>query len=41
MRCAFAAAWDAWQGVLGLELPEGGHYLAFGELRFAHHLLLT
>jgi putative ubiquitin-RnfH superfamily antitoxin RatB of RatAB toxin-antitoxin module len=23
MRCAFAAAWDAWQGVLGLELPEG------------------
>jgi putative ubiquitin-RnfH superfamily antitoxin RatB of RatAB toxin-antitoxin module len=22
MRCAFAAAWDAWQGVLELDLPE-------------------
>ncbi len=23
MRCAFAAAWDVWQGVLELDLPEG------------------
>jgi putative ubiquitin-RnfH superfamily antitoxin RatB of RatAB toxin-antitoxin module len=23
MRCAFAAAWDAWQGVLDIDLPEG------------------
>lgn len=23
MRCAFAAAWDAWQGVLELDLSEG------------------
>ena len=23
MHCAFAAAWDAWQGVLELDLPEG------------------
>lgn len=23
MRCAFAGAWAAWQGVIELELPEG------------------